>query len=256
MIETEQQRRWWFATHPEYSHSRAGRRGREQEGKNEKSERVSAAEVDRYVDDTLKHETGTLAEFLKIVKKWFGTEGEERESDHWNGSGWDTVAGGGARVPPPPPRGGGIRGSLGLFDGLPMLRAQRRSAEIIERELGRAGANRRDYRLSSFSGLHIAERDGLFRREQRDPQGRTNVQRMKEGRAPLDRNGEEVRLHHANQDSEGPIIEMTRAEHASIPIRRDASGINRNDFGNFRATYWMARAASIRSPQPRLHYLK
>ena len=27
MIETEEQRRWWFATHPEYSWSRRGIRG-------------------------------------------------------------------------------------------------------------------------------------------------------------------------------------------------------------------------------------
>ena len=115
MIETEQQRRWWFATHPEYSRSRTGHRGREHGGKGEISERVSAEEVDRYVDRELKLAAGTLADFLKIVKKWFGKEGEERDARQRTGSGWDTEAGGKTGRGGPPRRGGGLRGALELF---------------------------------------------------------------------------------------------------------------------------------------------
>ena len=46
MIETEDQRRWWFATHPEYGSSRRGTRN---EGG------VDPQEVDRYVDEALKY---------------------------------------------------------------------------------------------------------------------------------------------------------------------------------------------------------
>jgi hypothetical protein len=72
MIETEEQRRWWFATHPEYSWSRRGIR---------KEGGVDPEEVDRYVDEALKYETGPVADLLKSVKRNFGTEANSRELD-------------------------------------------------------------------------------------------------------------------------------------------------------------------------------
>ena len=45
MIETEEQRRWWFATHPEYSSSHRGiRGGSDRDGSEDK---VDPREVDR-----------------------------------------------------------------------------------------------------------------------------------------------------------------------------------------------------------------
>ena len=70
MIETEDQRRWWFATHPEYNSSRRGTRN---EGG------VDPQEVDRYVDKALKYETGPVADLLKSVKRNFGTESQSIE---------------------------------------------------------------------------------------------------------------------------------------------------------------------------------
>jgi len=52
MIETEEQRRWWFATHPEYSWSRRGIRG---DSGRENDNKVDPEEVDRYVDNALKY---------------------------------------------------------------------------------------------------------------------------------------------------------------------------------------------------------
>jgi len=73
MIETEEQRRWWFATHPEYSSSRRGTRGRPEKEKNENA--IDPREVDKYVDNALKYETdGPLIALLKSVKRNFGTE--------------------------------------------------------------------------------------------------------------------------------------------------------------------------------------
>lgn len=78
MIETEQQRRWWFATHPEYSrHSKGGRHSGHDEEKHNQ-EKVPPEQVDAYVDDRLKHATGLTADFLKAIKRWFGTEGEDK----------------------------------------------------------------------------------------------------------------------------------------------------------------------------------
>ena len=67
MIETDEQRRWWFATHPEYSWSRRGIRNEVE---------VDPEEVDKYVDKALKYETGPVADLLRSVKRNFGTEGE------------------------------------------------------------------------------------------------------------------------------------------------------------------------------------
>lgn len=85
MIETEEQRRWWFATHPEYS---ASHRGTRNEGG------VDPKEVDKYVDKALKYETGPVADLLKSVKRNFGTEGDSRKGGQSQGKLADGMEGG------------------------------------------------------------------------------------------------------------------------------------------------------------------
>ncbi len=77
MIETEEQRRWWFATHPEYSWSRRGIRGGT--GRESNDDRVRPEEVDTYVDHALQYVSGPVANLLKSVKRNFGTEGDSRK---------------------------------------------------------------------------------------------------------------------------------------------------------------------------------
>jgi A nuclease family of the HNH/ENDO VII superfamily with conserved AHH len=79
MIETEEQRRWWFATHPQYSWSRRGIRGGS--GGEANDDKVDPKEVDAHVDEALKYETGPVADLLKSVKRNFGTEGNSRKPD-------------------------------------------------------------------------------------------------------------------------------------------------------------------------------
>ncbi len=62
MLQTEEQRRWWFANHPEYSSRGTGRK-------------VSPEAVDAYVDEHLQYVNGPVAALLKSVKRHFGTEG-------------------------------------------------------------------------------------------------------------------------------------------------------------------------------------
>jgi hypothetical protein len=90
MIETEEQRRWWFATHPDYSWSRRGIRGSER-AKNDN--KVDPKDVDAYVDRALKYETGPVADLLKSIKRNFGTQaypnehdefGDNRGSERWS----------------------------------------------------------------------------------------------------------------------------------------------------------------------------
>jgi len=81
MIETEEPRRWWFATHPEYSWSRTGKRIRKPGDEAEKPKKVSPEEVDSYVEQALKHARGSFADFLKIIGKWFGTEADSQKEN-------------------------------------------------------------------------------------------------------------------------------------------------------------------------------
>jgi len=75
MIETDEQRRWWFATHPEYSWSRKGAKTSEPKQDKEASDKVRPEDVDAYVDNALKYADEDVAYLLKSVKKHFGTEG-------------------------------------------------------------------------------------------------------------------------------------------------------------------------------------
>jgi hypothetical protein len=116
MIETEEQRRWWFATHPQYSSShrgiqeRSGSQGWPEKEKNK--DRVDPRDVDKYVDRALKYETDyAVRDLLKSVKRNFGTEADSSreqqtlrawekilEEDDWLAAA-GTYADGGAFMP-------------------------------------------------------------------------------------------------------------------------------------------------------------
>lgn len=81
MIETEEQRRWWFATHPQFSSSRKGTRASRQKEEKDATGKVRPEDVDAYVDEALKYERGPVAELLKSVKRNFGTEGVSEKPD-------------------------------------------------------------------------------------------------------------------------------------------------------------------------------
>ncbi len=80
MIETEQQRRWWFATHPEYSRPENEERTGTHEKQGRESPKVSPKAVDEYVDTMLAYQDGPVADLLRSIKKNFGTEGEARRN--------------------------------------------------------------------------------------------------------------------------------------------------------------------------------
>jgi hypothetical protein len=80
VIETDEQRRWWFATHPEYSWSRRGDRTARSRHEDTASDKVAPEDVDAYVDNALKYADEDVANLLKSVKRHFGTEAESAES--------------------------------------------------------------------------------------------------------------------------------------------------------------------------------
>ncbi len=88
MIETEAQRRWWFATHPELSGGRKGERTGNRQGKGE-SDKVSPEVVDEYVERALEHETDEVViELLKSTKFWFGTEFDSKPPEEQHALLW------------------------------------------------------------------------------------------------------------------------------------------------------------------------
>jgi len=78
MIETDEQRRWWFATHPEYSWSHKGGKDRREGEEKGEDDRVRPEDVDAYVDNALKYVDGPVADLLRSVKRNFGTEGDSQ----------------------------------------------------------------------------------------------------------------------------------------------------------------------------------
>jgi hypothetical protein len=71
LIEAEEQRRWWFATHPEYSVSSKGQKG------SKNSNGTIPEKVDEWVDERLKCEKNPVTrELLRLTKRFFGTEGQ------------------------------------------------------------------------------------------------------------------------------------------------------------------------------------
>jgi len=81
MIETDEQRRWWFATHPEFSWSHKGGKDRGEGEEKGADDRVRPEDVDAYVDNALKYVHGPVADLLRSVKRNFGTEGESIKPD-------------------------------------------------------------------------------------------------------------------------------------------------------------------------------
>ncbi len=83
--------------------------------------------------------------------------------------------------------------------------------------------------------------------------GSTNLERMADGKAPLDSNGRPIELHHIGQKQDSPLAELTVAEHRGngndniLHNKLKESEINREAFGMERAEHWKARAEQIRN---------
>jgi len=99
-----------------------------------------------------------------------------------------------------------------------------------------------------INGNKVYQRNDLFDPNAVDSRGRSNLQRMEKGLAPLDSNGQSVNLHHMLQKQDGPIAEVTQSfhkdNHSVLHINDNSipSGIDRNEFNKWRSDYWKQRA--------------
>jgi len=87
-----------------------------------------------------------------------------------------------------------------------------------------------------------------------DERGRTNLERMEKGKAPLDENGDSYNLHHIGQNSDSPLAELKDKTHKSndsilhdkskpTEIHNENSGV---DWNKERSEHWKARAEEIK----------
>lgn len=84
-----------------------------------------------------------------------------------------------------------------------------------------------------------------------DRQGRTNLQRMEQGLAPIGTDGKSVNIHHIDQTDTGPVIEITATNHQQnyaelhINTGQSASQIDRDAFNKWRREYWKWRRNNL-----------
>ena len=99
-----------------------------------------------------------------------------------------------------------------------------------------------------FQNNKVFQRDDLINPKLVDSRGRSNVERMKKGLAPIGPDGKSINLHHLTQKHDGSIAEMTQTFHQKntstihINLNTIPSGIDRPAFNKWRTDYWKSRA--------------
>lgn len=116
-------------------------------------------------------------------------------------------------------------------------------------------AEARIYEEAGLEPAIVGGRDALIRTDidydKTDLFGDTNLDRMKDGRPPLDAEDRRIELHHIGQKPDSPLAELTGAEHRSngndniLHNKLKESEIDRTDFCKEREEYWKARAEQI-----------
>ncbi|MEX0676875.1 MAG: HNH/ENDO VII family nuclease [Pirellulales bacterium] len=103
-------------------------------------------------------------------------------------------------------------------------------------------------RTVTFQGLKVYQRSDLIDPKRLDRRGRSNLQRMRTGRAPIGPDGESLELHHFLQSADSPVAEVTQTFHQQrsrtmhINPQSIPSGIDRQSFRLWREQYWINRA--------------
>lgn len=111
-----------------------------------------------------------------------------------------------------------------------------------------AGSTPGRYGMMQYRGTTFYCDNEAFDPQAKDEKGRTNLERMACGIAPIGHDGQSVELHHLIQSESGSIAEvsgsMHRGAHKALHINTSdiPSGINRPSFDVLRAAYWQKRA--------------
>ncbi|MBC1250596.1 hypothetical protein HB801_12125, partial [Listeria welshimeri] len=103
-----------------------------------------------------------------------------------------------------------------------------------------------------FKGTKVYQRDNIIDINKVDIKGRTNLQRMEKGLAPLGSDGNPINLHHMTQREISSIAEVEQSFHQinskTIHINPNSipTGIDRKAFNKWRSDYWKERAKEFK----------
>ena len=111
--------------------------------------------------------------------------------------------------------------------------------------------------VESTVNERIVLKDNSINPDLIDEKGRTNLQRMEKGLAPIDENGKPYNLHHIGQNSDSPLAELKDEVHKkNDAILHDKSkptevhGSNSEvNWDKERSEHWKARAEEIKAEQ-------
>ncbi|MEI7079074.1 HNH/ENDO VII family nuclease, partial [Pectobacterium versatile] len=115
------------------------------------------------------------------------------------------------------------------------------------------------------NGRKVYQRDDLFDPDRVDKFGDSNVERMRQGNAPIGHDGKEINLHHLTQDEPGPMAEVSSTFHSKNDrtlhmysnqwdktwvgpdgVRRTYNSappsMNRGPFNQWKKSYWKTRS--------------
>jgi hypothetical protein len=121
-------------------------------------------------------------------------------------------------------------------------------ATVVADEIANSGR----WVRTQFKGSRVYQRDDLINPSTVDRFGRTNVERMRRGLAPIGPDGNPINLHHLAQGADSGVAEVTQTLHqqyssilhinpSSVP-----SGINRAAFAKWRTEYWRWRSSTLK----------
>ena len=105
-------------------------------------------------------------------------------------------------------------------------------------------------KAKEVAGKKVYQRDDLIDPDLVDGRGRTNLQRMEKGLAPIGPDGKSINLHHMTQTDDSAIAEVSASFHQRfskiihINPSSMASGIDRKNFNKWRKQYWKERVKS------------
>lgn len=102
--------------------------------------------------------------------------------------------------------------------------------------------------IKNVNGVDVIQDNNLINAGMIDARGRSNIERMSKGLAPIGSDGKSINLHHVDQSMTGPVKEMTPTYHQQnynslhSNAGQTPSQIDRKQFDNWRKDYWKIRS--------------
>lgn len=120
-----------------------------------------------------------------------------------------------------------------------------------ERKLNRKSSPESGNKTVNVNEKNVTMDNGTFDPNFTDTRGRTNIQRMEQGLAPIGKDGKSVNIHHIDQTNNGPVKEILASEHQhNYKALHKNTGqaptkINRKEFNKWRRDYWKWRSKNL-----------